>query len=394
MSDNPGTMALDEGGRVDFARMRRERRERVLAAMERHGVDVLVLGREGNARYASGARRLSLAGTRPFGPGCVVVRATGQVHLISTWDDGIPPEIPHENLFGITWNPLNYVEWIKGMEGVAGASRVGVDGMSPLFGQLLPLAVPDAELVAADELMFEARKTKTADEIACIRTAVAVAEASLSTAIAVLRPGVRERDLLGAFERQMADLGVTVPAREGTFCVTPREHAETGGLSLRRIATDLAINEGDLVAMSSGVLYAGYEGSVARTWPCLGSGELSDPQRALGARWLKVREALLETCRAGSTGVELRKAYEGTGEPLPPLPIVRGVGLGFEAPVVGTDLGSDAEARWELAPEMTLVIQGYVWEKGVGGYLGSETVLVTDGEPEVLTRLGHGPIAA
>jgi Xaa-Pro dipeptidase len=226
MSDrmnNPGTMALDEGGRVDFARMRRDRRERMLAAMERHGIDVLVLGRESNARYASGARRLSLAGTRPFGPGCVVVRATGQAHLISTWDDGIPPEIPHENLFGITWNPLNYVEWIKAMEGVSGAKRVGVDAMSPLFGQLLPLAVPGAELVAADELMFEARRTKTADEIACIRTAVAVAEASMSTAIAVLRPGVRERDLLGAFERQMADLGVTVPAREGTFCVTPRD---------------------------------------------------------------------------------------------------------------------------------------------------------------------------
>ena len=49
-------------------------KERVLEEMARQNVDVLLLGREGNARYVSGAHRLFLAGERAFAPGCVVVR--------------------------------------------------------------------------------------------------------------------------------------------------------------------------------------------------------------------------------------------------------------------------------------------------------------------------------
>ena len=68
---------------------------RALDEMARQDVDVLVLGREGNARFVSGATRLWLAGTRPFAPGCVVVRETGAVHLMSTTDFGVPDEIRH-----------------------------------------------------------------------------------------------------------------------------------------------------------------------------------------------------------------------------------------------------------------------------------------------------------
>ena len=37
---NLGTLALEEGGRVDFARLRGERLERALAEMARRGLDV------------------------------------------------------------------------------------------------------------------------------------------------------------------------------------------------------------------------------------------------------------------------------------------------------------------------------------------------------------------
>ena len=57
-------------------------------------IDVLIVGREGNARYVSGAPRLWTAGSRAFGPGCVLVRASGAVHLLSTWDEGDPGRHP------------------------------------------------------------------------------------------------------------------------------------------------------------------------------------------------------------------------------------------------------------------------------------------------------------
>src|SRR5262245_48182876 len=166
---NLGTVALEEGGRVDFARLRTERFERVLAEMARRELDVLVLGREANARYASGGRRLWTGGTRTFGPGCVVVRATRQVNLLSVFDEVVPPATPPQNLYGITWNPRNLIGGLAQIAGAAEAARVGVDGMSPVMAQLLPLAFPKARIEAAEEAMHAVRRVKTVDEVACIR---------------------------------------------------------------------------------------------------------------------------------------------------------------------------------------------------------------------------------
>ena len=78
---------------------------RVLAEMEAANVDILVVGREANARYVSGAPRLWTAGSRAFGPGCVLVRATGAIHLLSTWDEGIPEDIPARTSTGSPSTP-------------------------------------------------------------------------------------------------------------------------------------------------------------------------------------------------------------------------------------------------------------------------------------------------
>src|ERR1700758_5351328 len=100
--ENAGTMALPDGRRVDFNRLRRERRQRILEAMAGAGVDVLLLRRPANIPYASGGRQLWPSGPRPFAPAGVVVAATGRVHLLSTWDEGVPDEIPHGDLFGLS----------------------------------------------------------------------------------------------------------------------------------------------------------------------------------------------------------------------------------------------------------------------------------------------------
>lgn len=376
-------MDLEEGPRVDFARLRADRRRRVLEAMERADLDVLVLGREANARYVSGARRLYVAGTRPFAPGCVLVRSTGEVHLMSTWDEGIPAEIDRANLFALTWNPMNFVAALQQADGVADARRVGVDAMGPLFAQLLPMAMPAAELVGAEELLRDLRMHKLPDEIACIRTAVAVAEASLLASAEMLRPGVRERELLGAFDRRMTDFGLTAPAAEGTFCVTPRGRTAVP----RRLVSDRVVDAADLVAMAAGVLYAGYEGSVGRTWPSSPAGAAAAARGA--RRWDEVCSRLVEACRPGSTGADIRGAYAASGEPLPPFPIAVSVGLGYEAPVAGSPLGEDFDRRWELAAGMVLAVTAYVGDDE-GGYLGTQTVLVTDDGPEVLTTLAPG----
>jgi Xaa-Pro aminopeptidase len=83
-------------------------------------------------------------------------------------------------------------------------------------------------------------------------------------------------------------------------------------------------------------------------------------------------------------GTELLAAYEAAGEPAPPMPVARGLGMGFDPPVVSQHLPRSA-AEERLEPGMVLAVTGYVWEQGVGAVFGREAVLINADGPEVLT---------
>jgi len=360
----------------DDRALRTGRRERALAHMEAHDLDVLVLGRSANVRYVTGARGLWTAGTHPFAPAAVVVRATGAIHMLSTWDEGIPDDIPHEQLYGLTWNPMNWVTVIRDIEGAATARRVGTDTISPTFAQLLPLAFPFADLVDGEPAMRAARRVKTAEEVAALRQAIGVAEASLAAAVAELRPGVSEQHLSGVLLEAAAAGGVTTPATQEVAWVTSRDHP------WRRVDGDGRVGPGDLVSLTAGVVAGGYIGEVGRTWPVEGGDR--NAVRDLYRRSATLWELLFEACRPGASAGELLAAYDTAGEPLPPMPVARGLGLGFDPPVVTSGLpGTAAEER--LEPGMALAVTGYVWRRGVGAVLRREAVLITQDGAEPLT---------
>ncbi|HYA67550.1 MAG TPA: M24 family metallopeptidase [Acidimicrobiales bacterium] len=364
----------------DDEALREARRRRALETMEAHGIDVLVLGREANARYVAGAPRLWTAGTRPFGPGCVIVRSTRAVHLVTSWDEGVPEDIPHENLFGITWNPGNLLAWLRGIEGVADAKRVGTDSLTPRFAQLLPKVFASAELIDAEPALEAARQVKAPEEVAAIRAAVAVAETALAAAVAELRPGVSEHQLAGVFMEAMARAGVTTPATQQVAWITPGPPSRGGRRS--KIA-----HPGDLVAFEAGVVAAGYTGEVGRTWP-VGTTAVGDPIRDLYRRANHLWHRLLEACRPGAPCSDLLAAYEAAGEALPPFAIASGLGLGFDLPVVTRDLPATA-AEEQLVPGTVLAVTAYVTDDSPHAVLRRDAVLVTDGGADVLTSAPH-----
>ncbi|MDT5020394.1 MAG: Xaa-Pro dipeptidase [Mycobacterium sp.] len=367
---------------ADDRALRTGRRERALAQMDKHNLDVLVLGRQANVRYVSGTPQLWVAGTRPFGPTCVVVRESGAIHLLSTWDEGVPEDIPHENLYGISWNPMNTISVLKGIGGAAEAKRVGTDALSPGFAQLLPLAFPKAELVDGELAMRAARRIKTAEEVAALREAIRVAELGLAAAVAELRPGVSEKSLAGALLEAMAAGGVSTPSTQDAAWVTSRDH------SWRRATDDGLVRDGDLVAFSAGVLDGGYTGEVGRTWPV---GEV-DGSADLYRRWNALWDKLYDACQPGAPAIDLLSAYHSAGEELPPMPIARGLGLGFDPPVVSQHLPATA-AEEQLEAGMVLAVTGYVWQPGVGAVFGREAVLITADGPEVLTSSPSANVA-
>jgi Xaa-Pro aminopeptidase len=357
----------------DERALRIGRRERALARMEAHDLDVLVLGRQANVRYMSGAPQLWVAGTRPFGPICTVVRSTGDIHLNSTWDEGIPDDIPHDHLYGLAWNPMTLIDVLKGIDGAATAKRVGTDALTPSFAKLLPIAFPNAELVDGELAMREARRIKTTHEVAALRAALSVAEKSLVTAVGHLREGSTEQELTALMLEAQAAGGVSTPATQDGAWVTSKEHP------WRRARRGGRIEQGDLVAFSAGVLADGYVGEVGRTWPV---GDV-DPG-ALYERWNALWDRLAAACQPGQPASELLAAYEAAGEPLPAMPVAHGLGLGFDPPVVTPHLTTTA-AREILEPGMVLSVTGYVWQEGVGAVFGREAVHITADGPDVLT---------
>ena len=71
----------------------------------------------------------------------------GSIHIVSTWDEGVPDDIPHENLHGITFNGANILAWLTKVEGAATATTVATDGLMPSTLGLIRKAFPSAELV-------------------------------------------------------------------------------------------------------------------------------------------------------------------------------------------------------------------------------------------------------
>jgi Xaa-Pro dipeptidase len=366
----PGTAALDDGAAVDFAELRRARHDRVLREMEADGVELLLLGREDLARFVTGARRLWTAGTRPFAPTCIVT-AGGEVRLMSQYDDGVPPEIPFGHLFPLTWNPLNFLEAIGSIPGASTAARVAVDGMSPLFAQLLRAALPAARFVDALPLLRRAQRVKSPAELTCLRIACAVTEAGVAAAHRRLQPGARAVALVAGYRAATAHLGVTTVGVEGPFGVLT---------SAPPHLSDRLFTVGAPVAIGGGSAYAGYLGVVGGTWSCPPSGSVPAP---IGG-WRIVRDAVVAACRPGATGDDLQRAYlEAGGVLVAGIPAVSSVGVGFERILVGAERTGGRSSHEELEAGMTLALQVLV--PGDPPSFGACTIHVTDGPAELLS---------
>lgn len=278
-----------------------------LDAMQAHGVDVMLLSREGFARLVVETRRLWLAGTRPFAPGCVVVREPAAVHVLANSTDAIAEPFDGACLFGITWNPEILLERLTRIPGVARARRAAVDAMSPAMATLLQRAMPGAELVDVAPIVTALWSRPPADRAARVRAAVEVACAGIEAMAAALAPGVRPRVLRGSSAAAFAAFGVTTPAFEAV--VSPVAQASSTWLPPERMLAD-----GERVVLRAGALRDGWEGTVARTYTVAGHGATL---AAVPGPWRDV----IAACRAGARVGDLRA----------PGVIVYGAGRGVEA---------------------------------------------------------------
>jgi Xaa-Pro aminopeptidase len=153
--------------------------------------------------------------------------------------------------------------------------------------------------------------------------------------------------------------------------------------------------DGDVVHPDVYGAVNGYFYDVQRTR--IVGGRPSPAQRRLLDGVVDVVDALCDACRAGATVADVARLREewlvehGFAQPPTPekigadllMPLAasgHGLGLGFERPWV---LGSDEEV---LEPNMTIAIEVYLSDPHIGTVVNEEVVLVTHGQPEILTR--------
>jgi Xaa-Pro aminopeptidase len=308
------------------------------------------------------------------------------MHLLSfsASYEGIPAELQPDDIYPVTWNPMNLVAHIQGMDGTASARRVGVDGLSPLFDGLLRLAFPDATVVGIQPELLELRRVKLDAEIDCLRIAAAVAEASIVAAIDRMRPGTTGKELQGAYLARMCELGTSQFAQQGTFNAFGPE----GSLSFKTV--DAPLPDGSAVALAGGILWAGYEGSLARTWWC-GRNEPPEPLRHLHHQWTRAFDDTRRACRLGASGAELLTVLRRAGAD-ETHSAVYSVGLGHEGPLAAAWLDDAALEREVVQPNMMLGVR-LLLRDGRHGYLAEDMLLVTEKGTESVTTLGYGPLA-
>jgi Xaa-Pro dipeptidase len=350
-----------------------ERLRRLLDAMAARQVDACVLGRPGAVALVSAARQLWTAGTRPFGPAAVVVAATGAVHLMSTWDEGVPEAIGHEQLYGLTWNPRRLRASLAAIPGLADAATVATDSLNPGGAQLLGQVAPRCRLVDAGPLLAAAGRPKGAGEHAGVEAAVRVAESALQAMAAALRPGTTARRLAAVYLERVAALGCPAPPYGDV--------ARTGGPPTPPGTAELdstPLGEGQLVVLTPAALRAGYQGGLARTG--VAGGKPSSAQRRLAERVRQAATALVDACRPGAAAADLTAAAGGADWWW-----VHGQGLGAEPPVAGPGIESglpllEGDVLWVYA-----AVSGEAGTVGEG-----DSVVVTAGPPRLLSGAPYG----
>ncbi|MGH3633635.1 MAG: M24 family metallopeptidase, partial [Mycobacterium sp.] len=238
----------------------------------------------------------------------------------------------------------------------------------------------------AVQVIGAAKVVKTADELACIRTACRITDQAMVDVQAALAPGIRQTDLSASFVRRAFELGALASMLEPIWQVMPPSKADGvwtthGDLALPLLTTERELAAGDVLWTDVSITYAGYCSDFGRTWVV--GREPTPRQQAQFARWYEIMTAVLDVTRSGVTAAELgRVATKANGGSRPWLPhfyLGHGIGVNAaETPMIGTDLGDQFDENFVFEPGMVLVLEPVVWEDGTGGYRSEEIIVITE----------------
>ena len=228
--------------------------------------------------------------------------------------------------------------------------------------------------VALDTL----RQVKDAAEIECIRRACQIADDAFAKILPVIKPGVREVDIAAELEYFMRRLG-----SERAAFTTIVASGWRGSLP-HGTASDKKICAGELVTFDFGATFNGYCSDITRTI-CVG--KASAEQRKIYDAVKAAQAYGLEVITAGKSGKDIdaavrdRLTASGYGDYF-----VHGLGHGVGLEIHEEPRLSKLSKSENLLPNMIVTDEPGVYIENFGGVRIEDTVLVTSGAAQPLTR--------
>ncbi len=390
-------MAVDWEKRVDFDRLRAYRAERTRNALAASDLGGLLLFDPNNLRYVTS----TAIGTweRDKNIRFALVPQGGDPVL---WDFGSAAR--HHQLY-CPWLPeSSWRAWVSPMRG-AMADETGIPdalatmvyeelrergienepiGMDvPDMTTLLALQRAGVHVVDSQPVMLEARKLKSPDELALLDQAAGIVDAAYDTIYRMLRPGVRENEVVAAAMKVLFDLGSehveAINAISGDRC-NPHPHTYS----------DRLLRPGDQAFFDIIHSFMGYRTCYYRTFSV---GYATPAQLDAYKQCREWLDDAIDRVRPGATTAELAEVWPtaqeiGMEDERAAFGLQFGHGLGvglYEAPMISRLHSLDTPVT--LEPGMVFALETYcAASDGRSAARIEEEVIVTPTGHEVITR--------
>lgn len=277
------TQAVDWDENINYERMRNYRLERTREQLNAYKVGAILSINEWNTRYitgtwtpgwttpSSGLRYCLFAGNAK-GPIMYEQAEIGyHTRQMCPWLDKVKVAIT-----GTGWSSIIIGPEAQKMQRDKIIKQI-VDDLKSygMDKEVLALDVPDPGLIEGfqgagikmslkgQELMFYARKKKNRDEVECLRIASAIGDAQFQAVKEMIKPGVRENEVVGMMHKVAYDLGGQVYS--GMFCTS----GDFSWPNTRETSANRIIRPGDIVfADTYNTAYSGYKTCYYRTFCC------------------------------------------------------------------------------------------------------------------------------
>jgi Xaa-Pro aminopeptidase len=401
-----GTQGVDFDNRIDFARMRNYRVARTKEQLKAFNVGAVLSIQEWNTRYITGT----------WTPGWTTPSSGLRYCMLPATADN--PILYEQGEIG--YHTRNMAPWLDKVK----VAITGAGWSSIIMGKAAQLAQRDklvtqimddmkdygvanetlaidvwdpglvegfqnkgVKITPATELMFEARKIKNEDEVECLRIAAAIGDSEFQTMKDMLKPGVKENEIMGAMHKTAYDLGGEVYSG---MLVTSGPFSWPNS----RYMTDRIIRPRDIVyADVYNTTYNGYHICYYRTFS-VGK----PPQQLVDAyntslEWLY---KAISVIKPGVTTKEVAEQWPPCEKDWSDILVAyedqtagsnwaHGIGLSlYELPLIWR--GCSLDYPITLEKNMTFAIETQHGVPGIGGVRIEEMIRVTDDGVEIFSQ--------